>query len=362
MKKWHYQRSLLSMALLLFSSLSFGCASAFGNQNWKWFDGTEKDGLKNLQLDSTLAHKNRPLPYANKNEVIGSGAFNYRIQGHETLLLLARTYDLGYNEVSLANPKMDAWAPKKGQEVFLSMTHVLPTDIHQGTALVINLPEMRLYHRRADGRLETFPVGIGREGFDTPISRAKIIRKKSAPSWYVPASIREENPKLPAVIPPGASNPLGSHAIYLSLPGYLIHGTNKPYGIGRRVSHGCIRMYPEDIPRLYTSARVGATVAIVNEPAKAGWFGDNLLLEIYPGLPTRKKGEKETTPPQPMEEQAAMSIRKALERRSGYSAKIDWDLVRGMARAPDGIPRVVGRMLVGDDVKQLVPVRLIEPR
>ncbi|MEG3639474.1 L,D-transpeptidase family protein [Magnetococcus sp. PR-3] len=361
MKTWRLQRPVLGMALLMFSSLSFGCASAFGNQNWKWFDGTEKDGVKNLQMDANLAHKNRPLPFDTQTEVIGSGAFKYRIQGHETLLLLARTYDLGYNEVSLANPKIDAWAPKKGDEIFLSMTHVLPTDLHSGTALVINLPEMRLYHRRGDGSLETYPVGIGREGFDTPVARAKITRKKSAPNWYVPASIRKENPKLPKVVPAGPNNPLGSHAVYLSLPGYLIHGTNKPYGIGRRVSHGCIRMYPEDIPRLHSNARVGSSVAIVNEPAKAGWYGDNLLLEIYPSLPTKRRGKKEVEPPKPLEEMAAMAIRKALGRRAGYPAKIDWKLVRGMARAPDGIPRVIGRMTVGDDMKQLVPVRLMQP-
>nr|CRH07124.1 Conserved protein of unknown function [Candidatus Magnetococcus massalia] len=345
---------------VLLAILLSGCASASGS-NWLWTTHSPQSSM-NLDLEQRLiTPEAQPLPYSDQKEVIGGGAFRYRIQGHETLLLLARTYDLGFNEIAMPNPGVDAWTPKKGAEVFLSMTHVLPSAMLGRADLVINLSEMRLFHRRKDGTLESYPVGIGREGFDTPVGFAKVTRKKSAPNWYVPASIRKENPKLPKVVPAGPNNPLGSHAVYLSMPGYLIHGTNKPYGIGRRVSHGCIRLYPEDIPRLYTNVQIGTRVAIVNEPVKAGWFGDNLLLEVFPAIPSKLRGKKGIKPPQRLDDAAGQAIRKALARRKGAQTRIDWDLVAQMMRNPDGVSRVVGRMTVDGDLNKLVPVRLMGP-
>ncbi|OSM06958.1 putative ErfK/YbiS/YcfS/YnhG family protein [Magnetofaba australis IT-1] len=277
-----------------------------------------------------------------RGEIIGAGSYLYRVQGHETLLMLARTYNLGYNEITLANPGLDPWVPSKKSVVHLPLLFVAPQAIvaDKRPGIVINLPEMRLFHRRKDKRLQTYPVGIGREGYDTPITQGKVRRKQSDPSWYPPASILAEDRGLPKRVPPGPDNPLGSHAIYLTISGYLIHGTNKPFGIGRRVSHGCIRMYPEDIPRLYERAQIGERVRIVDEPVKAGWSGSGeLYLEAHPPLVDGAGSDESKGGLLNLANQA---ISKALDRRKDQEVAINWRLVELMAQRPDGVPRKVG--------------------
>jgi L,D-transpeptidase ErfK/SrfK len=129
--------------------------------------------------------------------------------------------------------------------------------------------------------VRTFPVGIGREGDLTPTGTFRVVEKIDHPAWYVPESIREENPNLPKVVPAGPDNPLGSCAMRLSLPTILIHGTNKPWGIGRRVSHGCIRLYPEDIPRLYAIVPTGTAVEIIRQPVKVGMRDGRVYVEVH---------------------------------------------------------------------------------
>jgi L,D-transpeptidase ErfK/SrfK len=131
----------------------------------------------------------------------------------------------------------------------------------------------------------TLPIGIGREGFNTPVGKFSIVEKTVNPSWYVPESIQKEKPELPKVVPPGPDNPLGSHALRLSLGSVLIHGTNKPWGVGRRVSHGCIRLYPEDIPRLFRSVAKGTRVTIVQQPVKVGIRDKNVFIEVHDDNP-----------------------------------------------------------------------------
>lgn len=212
-------------------------------------------------------------------EIIGAPQ-TYVTREEDTLLDIARAYDLGYVEIRAANPGVDPWLPGAGRTLTLPTQRVLPDAPHRG--IVINLPELRLYFYPATGPPLTFPLGIGGEGRETPVGRTEIVAKRTNPVWVPTKSEHEEDPDLPAAIPPGPDNPMGDRALYLGWKGYAIHGTNKPYSIGRRDSHGCIRMYPEDIETLFRLASVGTPVTVVNQPAKAGWSDGMLYLEIHP--------------------------------------------------------------------------------
>ena len=199
----------------------------------------------------------------------------------DNLLDVARANDLGFVEIRAANPGLDPWLPGANVRIVLPTAHLLPDAPREG--IVINLPEMRLYYFPDSGDApETYPIGIGREGWTTPTGSSRIVRKAAGPSWYPPESIRAERPELPAVVAPGEDNPLGSHALYLDWPAYLIHGTNRPWGIGRRVSSGCIRMYPEDIVTLFEKIPVGTPVTVVDQPIKMGWVDGELFVEAHP--------------------------------------------------------------------------------
>ncbi|WP_162913204.1 L,D-transpeptidase family protein [Rhodospirillaceae bacterium SYSU D60014] len=205
----------------------------------------------------------------------------YRTTYDDTLHEVARRFGLGFVELLAANPGVDPWLPGNGTVITLPTAHLLPDGPREG--LVINLAEMRLYYFPAPGKPpETYPVGIGREGRTTPIGKTRILRKATAPTWYPTKSIRAERPELPAVVPPGPDNPLGEFALYLDWPAYLIHGTNKPWGIGRRASSGCIRMYPEDIDGLFERLPIGTPVVVLRQPVKLGWIEGELFIEVHP--------------------------------------------------------------------------------
>ncbi len=216
------------------------------------------------------------------NTVIGINK-THGIKNGESLIEIARKFGLGYNEIVDANPNLDPFVPGTNMPVKIPTSWVLP-DVASYNGIVINLSEMRLYYffKKLDSTLvRTFPVGIGSEGTDTPVGDFRVIEKMERPRWNVPESIREKNPKLPKVVPPGPNNPLGSHALRLSSPSILIHGTNRPYGIGRRVSHGCIRLYPEDISRLFWLVPNNAKVAIVRQPVKIGVKNNKIYIEVH---------------------------------------------------------------------------------
>lgn len=205
----------------------------------------------------------------------------YTIQDRETLIELARNYDIGYNEIIAANNSIDPWIPREGTEVVIPTRWLLPEILDEG--IIINLAELRLYYFfsvMGNKYVKTFPLGIGTEGFDTPVGMYNITAKVTDPVWHIPESIKNEYIGMPDYIPPGPDNPLGKYWIQLS-DGYGIHGTNRPFGIGRRVSHGCIRLYPEDIKVLFTFARPGAKVKIMNEPVKTGIYNDRVYVEIH---------------------------------------------------------------------------------
>ena len=209
-----------------------------------------------------------------------------------TLLDIARKYDIGQNEILHANPGVDRWLPADNSTVIVPNRYILPAT--KRTGLVLNLPEMRLYYYPKPKAGEppvviTHPVSVGRMDWETPLGKTKIIQKKKDPDWRPPQSLKDEaiaagDEPLPDIVLAGPDNPLGSYAMRLGIPGYLIHSTNKPYGVGMRVTHGCLRMYPEDIETLFDKISVGAQVQLVNQPIKLGWLAGSLFIELHPPL------------------------------------------------------------------------------
>lgn len=214
----------------------------------------------------------------------------------DTLSDIARRFNLGYEEIVNANPGIDPWLPKADAEIVIPTQFVLPDAPRQG--IVINLAAMRLfYYPKAKAgepqRVITHPVGIGRVEWKTPEGVTRVVAKKANPSWIPTASIHKEHAKngnpLPAIVPPGPDNPMGTHVLKLDWPSYAIHGTDKPPSIGLRGSHGCLRMYPEDIIGIYNGVPVGTPVRIVNQPRLFGWRGGDLYLQTYPVLEDDKR-------------------------------------------------------------------------
>ena len=212
----------------------------------------------------------------------GASVRIHTIKPDESLVELARRYDVGYNEITAANPKVDPFVPEVGTSVTIPGSLILP-DVPKRRGIIINVAEMRLYyvHPHTRNVIDTFPVGIGDEGWDTPTGKYKIVEKIINPAWHVPSSIRKQKPYLPDIVPPGPDNPLGTRALRLSIGTVLIHGTDRPYGIGRRVSHGCIHLYPEDIDRLFRKVKLGTSVTIVRQRVKAATVNGRVLVEIH---------------------------------------------------------------------------------
>lgn len=220
--------------------------------------------------------------YSADGTVIGA-VETYKVKQGESLIEIARDFGLGFNEIADANPDLDPFVPGTDALVMVPKSWILP-DSNSPRGIVINISEMRLYYffeEKGSRLVRTFPIGVGSEGADTPLGEFKVVAKIVKPSWYVPASIRKERPELPKVVPPGPENPLGSHALRLSLGDILIHGTHRPFGVGRRVSHGCIRLYPEDIRKLYDLAPKGTRVMIVRQPVKAGVKDERVYIEVH---------------------------------------------------------------------------------
>ena len=226
------------------------------------------------------------LPPAGQ-DVVGA-VTTVKARYEDTLLDIARRHGLGYEDIVRANPEVDTWLPGDGTDVVLPTRFVLPPGPRSG--VVLNLAEYRLYYYPVPEAgqpavVMTYPISIGRMDWATPLGRTRVVAKATNPAWYPPESIRAEHAAdgdpLPRVVPPGPNNPLGDRAMRLGLPGYLIHGTNRPSGVGMRVTHGCIRMFPEDIRFLFDEIPVNTPVRIINEPVKIGWNGDEMVMEVH---------------------------------------------------------------------------------
>jgi len=282
-----------------------------------------------LLIIASNVHASGVFPFDVPSELLSGGDMTYTIRDKETLILLARAYDLGYNEITDANRDIDPWVPARGTRILIPNSWLLPDVLDKG--IIINLAEMRLYcFFSMDSRkyVSTYPIGIGREGFNTPTGIYTITLKVKDPVWRVPESIRKEKPELPDFVPPGPDNPLGTYWLQLSVNGYGIHGTNMPYGVGRRVSHGCIRLYPEDIELLAGFVEPGTPVKIIHEPVKVGMHNKKVYIEIHR-----------------TEEEVAELIQLAAEKlsRKRLLKYVDTQLMIHAIKSAAGLPAVISR-------------------
>jgi L,D-transpeptidase ErfK/SrfK len=269
--------------------------------------------------------------YGNNKTVIGV-VQHHIVVPKETLSDIVRNYGLGYNELSLLYPKMDPWLPSPGQNLVIPTQWILPSTKLFG--LVINLPEFRLYHFIPETKMvSTYPVGIGDVGWETPVAVSHIIYRQVDPTWLVPKSLRAKYGAT--TIPPGPKNPLGKYWLGLSLTGYGIHGTNSPWGIGRRVSHGCIRLYPEHIALLFENVSVNTPVEIIYEPVKIGVQDQSIFIEVHPDIYNR------------IPDMQAQTFRRLHE--LGIFSDVSVSLVKDALEKQNGLPVRVGFLKKGGD-------------
>ena len=267
---------------------------------------------------------------AKEDDVIGRLAV-IRLEKGDTLPDIARHFSLGINEISAANPGVDVWVPEAGERIMLPLSFILSDAPRKG--IVINLAAMRLFQFKGDSKslaVSTYPIGVGTEERPSPMGQMYVARKATRPTWHVPASIAEDHRKkgdpLPAKVLPGPQNPLGEYALYLSKSTYLIHGTNKPASIGLRATNGCIRLYPEDVKKLYENTPVKTPVSIVNQPYLVGQRDGVVYLEVHT----------------PSEDSGAVDLEKVytklrnIEKESGRT--LDWKKVKEVLAEARGIP------------------------
>jgi L,D-transpeptidase ErfK/SrfK len=289
------------------------------------------EALPATDIDETL-----PLPKYPEGARTATGKMQTYAMGEEdTLIDVARYYHLGYIEARAANLRMDPWTPVPGEEAVIPTFKLLPRAPQKG--IVVNLAQMRLYYFK-DPKKEplTFPIGIGREGLQTPTGETRIVRKAAGPTWFPTERMREEKPYLPAAVTAGPSNPLGTHALYLGWPTFLIHGSNKPWAIGRRVSSGCMRMYPEDIVELYKMAPVGTKVTVVDQPILVGWVGDDLYLEANP---SKTQGNDIEIEGEYTVKELDDALRQMIINAAAVKAEmIDWEIVKKAVEERAGYP------------------------
>ncbi|MGB5102317.1 MAG: L,D-transpeptidase family protein [Steroidobacteraceae bacterium] len=286
------------------------------------------------------------FPYDPKTTaVLGELQVTYA-RDEDTIPDIARRFNLGFDEVARANPGVDPWLPGEATRIVLPTQFVLPDAPHEG--VVINVAALRMFYFPKPAKDQprvvlTYPIGIGKVGWATPIGKTKVVSKRKDPWWTPPASVRKEHAAegdpLPARVPPGPDNPLGAYAMNLGWTSYLIHGTNKPAGVGLRASHGCIRMYPEDIAAVFERIPVGTPVTVVNQPLVHRWHGDSLYVQAYP--PHEEDGKKVPAQLQPQLSKAISD--KMAQRAKQHGGAIDWPLTERVVKDAQGVAVPVTR-------------------
>jgi L,D-transpeptidase ErfK/SrfK len=281
-------------------------------------------------------------PLINKDNALVGQDQTVQTVYEDTLYDLARKYSLGSEEIIRVNPGVDPWIPGAGKQVIVPGRHILPPGPREG--IVVNLPEHRLYYYpkpKRDGSREviTYPVSIGKMDWRTPLGLTRVIQKQKDPVWYPPESVRKEHAAagdpLPAQVPAGPDNPLGQYAMRLAAGNgtYLIHGTNNPIAVGLAVTHGCVRMYPDDVAALFPLIPVGTPVRLINEPVKVAWVDGELLLEAHP--PVDAQGQSF----EPNIDQFSELLRAAV---GDKTVAIHWDYAREVLQKADGVIATVG--------------------
>jgi len=274
------------------------------------------------------------FPLTAQDKAIGTVS-SYEVRPSDTLMDVARSLDLGFTQLMVVNMGINPWLPPPGTRITAPDFYLLPNVPHQG--IVIDLAAQRLYYfPPGKSAVETYPIGIGVQGAVTPVGPTQVTRKEPNPTWIPPPSIRAEMPELPAAIPPGPENPLGDYALHLGWPNYLIHGTNKSDGVGRNVSHGCIRLYPEDIERLFGEVKAGTPVRVVDDEVKLAWIGNELFMEMYP---TKEQSDEIDVDGRltPVSAPADLATRVAAA-AGGQMERIDWSIVHRVADERTGVP------------------------
>lgn len=336
-------RFYLSILCLLVLALS-GCAN---------MQGFLENSLP-FPMASADKVESNDFVVARDDDVVGRLA-SVRLAKGDTLPDIARHFSLGINTVSAANPGTDVWVPEAGDRILLPMSFILPDGPRKG--IVINLAAMRLFHFKKEGgrmAVSTYPVGVGTAERPTPMGKMYISRKKHRPTWYVPASIaadhRKKGDPLPPSVPPGPLNPLGEHALYLSRSTYLIHGTNKPASIGLRATNGCIRLYPEDVERLFAKTPVKTPVKILNQPYLVGQRDGIVYVEAHP--PFEKSGKANW-------KKIYAQLQK-IEKKSGYT--LDWKKIKDVVIEARGYPVPVSLSPDGRERAMAKPIKIWHPR
>lgn len=317
-------------------------------------------------LLSLLAGNSNATTYslpANPNDTViteyPEGAPLVRADSDKTLLDFARENLLGQTEIVRLNQDLDRWLVKKDQIVTIANQRILPDSPHKG--ITLNLAEFRMYFypENQPGKVLSFAHGVGRQDWKTPLGQTSVAKKVKNPSWHPPESIRREHAAngdpLPEVVPPGPHNPLGAYALHLALPGeYRIHGTDidKIYGIGMQITHGCVRMYPEDIERLYNLVPVGTPVYIIKQPIKVGWLNDKLYVEAHPDL----EGEDTT-----MDERFASALNLIRKANKGELPEFDQQVLNDALKKQTGNPVVIYERVPGMEAAIAPAVTATEP-
>ncbi len=302
-------------------------------RNNKYFNPILFGILTSLFICSHSEASVYPLPQPG-NDIVGQVQWTQSKPG-DNFSSLGRRYDVGYFQLIEANPGVDPNLPNPGTIVVIPSRYILP---QPRSGVVINLAELRLfYYPPHQHVVVTYPVGIGREGWSTPEGPTTVIQKVANPTWYVPADIKADRAKsgitLPNIVPPGPDDPLGAYALYLGFPGYRIHGTNDPTGVGRRSSSGCIRMWPEDVENLFENVPKGEKVTVVNDAFKAGWQDNKLYLESH--VPLQEQQANITDDAKPMTP-AVMAA------TQNHAAIVDWTKAEQIAKDQNGIPQQIG--------------------
>lgn len=287
------------------------------------------------------------------DDVIGRCAA-IKLEKGDTLPDIARHFSLGLNAISAANPGVDIWVPRAGERILLPLSFILPDAPRKG--IVINLAAMRLFQFKGDSQplpVSTFPVGIGTVERPSPMGRMYVARKVIRPTWHVPASIAKDHRKkgdpLPAKVLPGPQNPLGEYALYLNKPAYLIHGTNKPASIGLRATNGCVRLYPEDVKKLYENTPIKTPVCIVNQPYLIGQRNGVVYMEVH-ATPEHLEA---------VEFDKIYTKLRTIEKESGRM--LDWRKVKEVLAAARGIPVPIFDIREGSKIGAVNTIEVTHP-
>ncbi|MEQ1530280.1 MAG: L,D-transpeptidase family protein [Methylococcales bacterium] len=326
---------------IIFSVLTLSGCQSFSN----WFPEQPAPVIVPYEPSTSAPVVHHEFQLAEGQTLIGQLA-TINTFANDTLSDFARHFGLGYNDMVIANPDVSPWTPKPESRVVLPMQFILPDGPHTG--IVLNLATMRMFfYPKKTNSVFTYPVGIGREGWNTPQGLTQIADKIANPSWHVPPSIQQEHEqkgdKLPTLVRSGPDNPLGLYAMHLAIPNYLIHGTNKPYGIGMQISHGCVQMYPEDIEVLFKKAAVGMPVRIVHQPYLVAWHENMLYLEAHEPL-EKWASAKPKLQKQLLKQLRTLSTKKQVE--------VDWDKVERILKRGDGIPTPV--LVQSPDITEII--------